>query len=68
MHKGCVMTRPDQTLIGSAEACDLLGIHRGTLSRWVAAGKVAPAHRLPGHTGAFLFHRKEIERLIKTAA
>lgn len=50
-------------LIGSAVACDLLGITRGTLSRWVAAGKLTPAQRLEGKTGAFLFVRADVERL-----
>ena len=46
-------TPPD--LIGSAEVCERLGIDRSTLSRWVAAGKITPALKLPGRRGAFLF-------------
>lgn len=51
------------TLIGSAEVCEQLGgIDRSTLSRWVAAGKITPAMKLPGERGAFLFHATEVER------
>lgn len=51
-------------LIGSAEACELLGgIDRSTLSRWVAFGKLAPAQQLPGRNGAFLFRRADVEAL-----
>jgi predicted site-specific integrase-resolvase len=49
-------------LIGSAEVCDMLGIDRGTLSRWVASGRITPAKQLPGRTGARLFQLSEIEK------
>ncbi|MDP9394382.1 MAG: helix-turn-helix domain-containing protein [Actinomycetota bacterium] len=58
---------PDD-LIGSAVACDLLNIDRSTLSRWVSAGKLAPALRLPGATGAFLFKREDVEALRQGSA
>lgn len=57
-----------ETLIGSAEACDVLGIDRSTLSRWVALGHIAPALRLPGQTGAHLFDRADVERLARERA
>lgn len=50
-------------LIGSADACRILRIDRSTLSRWVAAGRIAPVHRLPGATGALLFSRADVEAL-----
>jgi len=52
------MTQPD--LIGSAEACTILEVDKATLSRWVAAGTLKPAHKLPGRNGAYLFHRADI--------
>ena len=56
-------------LIGSAEACELLGdIDRSTLSRWVALGKIKPVKRLPGATGAMLFKRRDVERLARERA
>jgi predicted site-specific integrase-resolvase len=55
---------PTNDLIGSAEACELLGgIDRSTLSRWVAFGKLTPAQQLPGRNGAFLFRRTDVEAL-----
>ncbi|HMH92621.1 MAG TPA: helix-turn-helix domain-containing protein [Streptosporangiaceae bacterium] len=51
-------------LIGSAEACELLGIDRSTLSRRVARGEITPAQKMPGETGPFLFQRDEIERVL----
>jgi predicted site-specific integrase-resolvase len=56
------MGNPD--LIGSAEACSILGdIDRGTLVRWIAAGKIAYVTKLPGGTGAYVFDRAEVERV-----
>ena len=54
---------PTPNLIGSAEACERLGIDRSTLSRWVAFGRLPLAMRLPGPTGALLFHPSDVERL-----
>jgi len=58
-------TKPD--LVGSAEACEILGIDRGTLSRWVAAGKLDYWVRLPGANGAMLFQRSAV-KAVKTSA
>ena len=57
-------TSPD--LIGSAEVCDLADIDRSTLSRHVALGKIKPAVRLPGITGAMLFDRRDVAVYIAT--
>ena len=52
------------TLIGSAEACELLGrISRSTLTRWVKDGRIATAGQLS--TGAFLFLRSDVEALAR---
>lgn len=53
----------EDTIIGSKEACTILDIDRATLSRWVAAGKITPAAKLPAKNGAFMFHRADIENL-----
>ena len=50
-------------LIGSAEACRILGIHASTLTRWVTAGTINFHHKLPGLNGAYLFRRADIEQL-----
>ena len=60
MCKGLRMT--EAQLIGSAEACGILGIDRGTLVRWIASGRVRAAQKLPGQTGAYIFNLAEIER------
>lgn len=51
------------SLVPSAEACELLFCDRSTLTRWVKAGRLAPALRLPGTTGAYLFNRSDVVRL-----
>jgi predicted site-specific integrase-resolvase len=56
------------TFVGSAEACEAIGIDRSTLSRWIKDGTAAPAMRLPGKTGAYLFTPAEINRLTKVYA
>lgn len=62
------MPKPVPDLIGSKEACQILGKDRATLSRWVATGRLVPAVQLPGPTGAFLFHRNDVEALVEDVA
>ena len=50
-------------LLPSVEVCATLGIDRSTLTRWVAAGKIRPAQKLPGTRGAYLFDPSEVERV-----
>lgn len=50
-------------LLSSAEVCDALAIDRSTLSRWVAAGRIACLHKLPGPRGAFVFEASEVARV-----
>lgn len=58
----------DAELIGSKVACRILDIDKATLSRWVAAGKLKPALRLgDSDNAAFVFKRKDVERLKKAA-
>jgi len=54
---------PKDDLLATVEAVALLGIDRSTLSRWVKDGRIAPAHQLPGQTGAMLFRRSDVEAL-----
>lgn len=57
---------PHGPLIGSADASRLLDIDRSTLNRWVSAGKITPAARVSDTpTGAHLFLRTDVERLVK---
>lgn len=50
-------------LIGAATACKILGIHRVTLTRWIAEGLVPVVTKMPSKNGAYVFDRAEIERL-----
>lgn len=66
MNAHCAMLTLMETgtdLVGSSESCRILDIHAATLTRWVAAGTITPAHKLPGKNGAFLFSRTDIEAL-----
>lgn len=42
-------------LIGSAKVCELLGIDRSTLTRWIQSGRIKAAMKMPGPKGAYLF-------------
>jgi excisionase family DNA binding protein len=52
-----------EPFIGAAESCQLLDCHAATLGRWVKNGTIAPAHKLPGKNGAYLFRRADVEEL-----
>ena len=60
MHKA---THGGPELVTTAEAAKTLGVHVATISRMVAAGRLTPAIKVPGKTGAYLFHRTDVERL-----
>jgi hypothetical protein len=61
------MTRGE--LIGSRVASRLLDVDRVTLIRWVKAGKIKPVGRISDTpTGAFLFERRDVEKLVKDRA
>lgn len=50
-------------LITTAEACRRLGFKdRSSLTRYVAEGRISPAMKLDGRTGAYLFSVEEVER------
>ena len=51
-------------LLTAAETCaELGGIDRSTLTRWVQSGRITPARKLPGLTGAYLFDPTEVQRV-----
>lgn len=50
-------------LVGSAETCQILSVHPATLLRWIKAGRLTPAHKLPGDNGAYLFSRADVEKV-----
>lgn len=45
------------------QVCEDLDIDRATLVRWVAREIAAPAMKLPGPNGAYLFAPAEVDRL-----
>lgn len=53
-------------LIGTAEACAILGVDRSTVKRWVDRGRLKSAGKLPGPTGAYLFRRSVVLALKRT--
>jgi excisionase family DNA binding protein len=50
-------------LLTSSEAVEHLNIDRSTLTRWVASGRIEPAHKGPGRTGGYVFTADEVDRV-----
>ena len=50
-------------LIPTAEAAEALGVHVATISRMVTRGDLAPAVKVPGKRGAYLFNRADVDAL-----
>lgn len=50
-------------LLTTGEAVERLNIDRSTLTRWVASGRIEPAHKGPGRTGGYVFAADEVERV-----
>lgn len=53
---------PADDLLSTVETADLIGVERSTISKMVREGRLTPAAKLPGPTGAFVFTRGEAER------
>lgn len=47
-------------LIGAAEAAEILGLERSTLTRWMQRGTIKPLTKLDGDRGAYVFDRAEV--------
>lgn len=43
------------------EAADRAGRSRRTITRWIESGRLKPAERLPGQTGALLFLPEDVD-------
>jgi excisionase family DNA binding protein len=54
-----------EELVGSGEACEIIGVPRTTFLRWVAEGRIEPTHVNPGRTGAKLFARADVDQLAR---
>ena len=54
--------------ITTAQVADEYGLSRRTIGRRITEGDLTPLMKLPGHTGAYLFERAEIERALGKAS
>lgn len=45
----------DDELLTARELSNQSGVPLSTLNRWVREGRIQPARKLPGRTGAYLF-------------
>lgn len=50
-------------LIGTTDAAKRLGVDRTTFFRWMQLGKITPAIKMPGKTGALLFNVADVDAL-----
>jgi excisionase family DNA binding protein len=62
----------DEVIIYTAEAAEILGIDRATVTRWAESGKLPALRKLPGKNGVYLFssevvRRKAAEELLRKA-
>jgi excisionase family DNA binding protein len=59
---------PNLDLVTTAEVAAHLRVHVRTVHRMIASGKLTPVVKAPGPRGAYLFARKDVERLIPKGA
>jgi hypothetical protein len=53
-----------QAEITTREALEILNLtDPSTIAKYVKRGKLKPSRKLPGRTGAYLFHRSDVEQL-----
>ena len=58
MHHGVPMHSTDDDIITTSDACEIHGVNRSTITRWVQAGRLVPLKKLS--SGAYLFLRKDV--------
>ena len=51
----------------ASEVAAAFGRDTRTISRWTREGRLTPTTKLPGKTGAYIYDRAEIERLISSS-
>lgn len=52
---------PKTDLLTTAQAAERRGVNVRTIHRAVASGRLAPAMKLPGDTGAYLFRPSDVD-------
>lgn len=57
-----------QSLLTVSATADLLGISARQVTRLAKNGTLPYAHKSPARTGAYLFHRDDVERIAKERA
>ena len=57
------MSQQEPSLVGTVEAADILGWSLRKTKRDAKAGRLPYVHKMPGRTGAYLFHRNVIETI-----
>jgi len=65
------MTDPEPLdLVGTSDAAKILDVHPATVTRLIGTepDQLKPAGRLGGDSGAFLFHRADVEALAEKRA
>ena len=55
------VSQSDTALIGTTEVAELLGWSRAKVKREALKGKLPHAYKMPGDTGAYLFHRSTVD-------
>lgn len=50
-------------LLSTKQVAERRGVTVSTVSRWVSAGKLTPAIKLDGQTGAMLFRPEDVDSL-----
>ncbi len=53
-------------LLGVNEAAKIVGVSDRTIKRLAKSGVLPHAHKMPGQTGAYLFRRRDVEKLAKS--
>ncbi len=54
--------------VTTSQVATLCGVTVRTVHRWVATGRIVPAHRLPGETGALLFDPADVDAIARERA
>lgn len=62
------MPNTKSDLIGAKEAAIIAHLDVRQIHRRVERGELKPALKLPGATGAYLFHEKDVRALVKDAS
>lgn len=55
-----------QQFVTTAQAAKALGVGPMQVARDVRKGRIRPAHKMPGRTGAYLFTPEEVRRAART--